>query len=82
MPTYKKRADFFASEESIPILEALEAMLADDAYHTDPSYSANTVLHSDNQVSFVDKHMSYLRDHPTVDPKQYVSNLRLMMRKR
>lgn len=80
MPVYKKRPDFFTSEEGLLTQETLRAMMTDVNYHTDSSYSANTALHSDNLVSFVDKHMSYLRDHPSTDPRQYLSNLRLMTR--
>ena len=46
------------------------------------SYSANTELHPDGQILFVEKHLAYLMDHPMLDPDQYLSNLRLRLKKR
>lgn len=80
MPTYKKRPDFLTSEEGISVLEALRAMAADSKYNTAPSYSSNAALYSDGLIPFIDKHMHYLRDHPRIDPRQYISNLRLITR--
>jgi hypothetical protein len=78
MPTYKKRPDFFNSEDGVLTLQVLEAMAVDSSYNTEPSYSANTMLYPNNLIPFVDKHMIYLRDHPRINPQQYISNLRLM----
>ena len=82
MPTINKKSDFFDSEEGIKIKEALRLMAANDEYHTESSYSADIVNNPDNLISFVDKHLKYLRSHPTTNPWHYVSNLRLMTRKR
>ena len=82
MATYKKRPDFFTSEDGIVALQKLKDMVGDSAYTTKPSYGADKVLYPDNLVPFVDKHMSYLRDHPKTDPMLYISNLRLMTRVR
>jgi hypothetical protein len=82
MATYKRKSDFFESEEGIEIEQKLRLMAQDATYHTGSSYSANSTLYPDNLIPFVDKHMSYLRNHPTTDPQHYLSNLRLITRKR
>ena len=46
------------------------------------SYSANVALYPDGQIPFVEKHITYLLDHPKVDHSQYLSNLRLMLKTR
>jgi hypothetical protein len=46
------------------------------------SYSANAELYPDGQIPFVDKHIAYLMDHPKVDHRQYLANLRLMLKTR
>ena len=78
MTTFKKRSDFYSSEEGIHTLKVLQSMTVDDNYHTDPSYSANVLLYTNNLIPFVDKHMLYLQDHPSINPQQYIANLRLM----
>lgn len=78
MATVNKRADFFTSEEGLEIERILMEMTSDSAYNTQSVYSANTDLYPDNQMTFVDKHMQYLRSHPAIDSRQYISNLRLM----
>lgn len=80
MANYKKRADFFTSEEGVTALKVLNDMVASADFKTDASYSANAILHPDNSVAFVDKHMRYLHDNPKVNARHYISNLRLMMR--
>ena len=80
MPTYKRKPDFFDTEEGVAALQKLKAMSLSEVYNTPSSYSANTRLYPDNLIPFVDKHMFYLRDHPNLDVTQYVSNLKLMTR--
>ena len=46
------------------------------------SYSANAALYPDGNMPFVEKHWAYLMDHPKVNPAQYLSNLRLMLKTR
>ena len=82
MSTYKKKPDFFVSEAGAKAREALIKMVSDETYSTEKSYSANTAEYPDNVISFVDKHMAYLRSHPQTDPEQYLSNLRLITRRR
>jgi hypothetical protein len=78
MPTPTRRPDFFTSQAGLSALQLLQTMMADDMYNTVSSYSANAILYPDHRISFCDKHMAYLRDHPGVDPDLYISNLRLM----
>ena len=63
-------------------VEALKKMALDTTYTTADSYSSDSVLHPDNLISFVDKHVEYVLSHPGTNPEHYVSNLRLMTRKR
>jgi hypothetical protein len=62
--------------------EILRAMVDNSHMNTRSSYSANASLHPDNQITFVEKHMTYLLDHPKVVPAQYLANLRLMIKVR
>lgn len=80
MSTYKKRQDFFTSSEGILAAQVLRDMVSDNTYITPPSFSANTEQYPDNLIPFFDKHMFYMRDHPSTDPQQYISNLRIMTR--
>ncbi|MDL2362792.1 MAG: hypothetical protein QFB86_00210 [Patescibacteria group bacterium] len=69
---------FLDSSEAIEIRKTLENMMLDDAFNTDSTYAAG----SDENMSFVDKHMKYLSEHPKLNPQHYVSNIRLMTRKK
>lgn len=82
MATYKKRPDFFLSEEGDAFKQALRDMAHDLQFITEPGYSANTELYPDNAIPFVEKHVEYIKTHPTIDPSHYLSNLRLMTRVR
>lgn len=64
------------------VKERLEAMENDSLLHNVKStYNANTEIYPNNQMPFRDKHYNYLLKHPDVDPDQYLSNLRLMLRR-
>ncbi len=78
MSTVKKKSSFFGSEVAIQIEQTLRSMAEDVRYNTDSTYSADAVQYPNNLIPFVDKHMNYLKTHPSVDPHHYVSNLRLM----
>lgn len=82
MPTIKRKVNFFESLEGIDIKEDLQKMAADQGFNTVSSYSANGTLHPDHQISFVEKHMNFLNIHPAINPREYLSNLRLMTRRR
>lgn len=82
MPTAKKKTNLYETEEGAAIEQSLRRMAADEAYSTLASYSANGDTHPDHVMPFVEKHMTYLSSHPSVDPTQYLANLRLMTKKR
>ncbi len=63
------------------IIAALEAMERNPALVTKSAFRANTDKWPENRISFVDNHLSYLKLRPKTDPQQYLSNLRLMLRK-
>lgn len=78
MATTKRKINFFQSEEGAAIKATLISIATDKAYNTKSSYSVNEVEYPDHLIPFVDKHMNYLNGHPSIDPDQYVSNLRLI----
>lgn len=82
MATQKRDANFFETEAGKDFTQALREMALDKAFNTDPSFSANSVAYPDGQIPFVNKHIEYLRTHPGIDPQHYLSNLRLMARRR
>lgn len=76
----KKRADIAEAMEEAGVQEELHLMELDSTLKTESSYSANAALYPNHQIPFVDKHMAYLINHPDLDPKKYLSNLRLMIK--
>lgn len=82
MAVQKRGADYFETEAGREFTNALKEMAHDKAFNTDPSFSANSVAYPDKLIPFVNKHIEYLRTHPSVDPQHYLSNLRLMTRRR
>lgn len=62
------------------VYDALKLMDKDSKYNTDDKYSPKAGLYPDNKMPFVEKHIQYLVEHPKVDSKQYLSNLRLMLK--
>lgn len=82
MSFISKKQDYFDTPEGLEVKEILKSMSTDENYTTRASYSPNTEQYSDNLIPFIDKHMSYLRRHPQVNPTQYISNLRLLTRKK
>lgn len=64
------------------ILTALETMQGDPSLVTKSAYRANAELWPGNRISFIDAHLAYLKTHPAVNPSHYLSNLRLMLRKK
>lgn len=75
-----KKINFFDTEAGERAKDMLIVMVNDTAYNTASTYSANLDTYPDNRIPFVDKHMSYLKAHPAIQPEQYISNLRLMTR--
>lgn len=78
MRTVNRKPDFFETAEGIEVIEQLHSMVDSSVYSTEASYSANTTVHPDNKISFVEKHKNYLKQHQNVNPRHYMSNLRLM----
>ncbi len=70
----------FMSDEEI--MSALRGMEHDPALITESAYRANTQKWPGNRISFVDCHMMYLKTHPGINPKHYLANLRLQLRKK
>ena len=64
------------------ILAELRAMVDDPALITESSYRSNSELWPKNRIQFTDCHMLYLQTHPKVNPRHYLSNLKLMIRNR
>jgi hypothetical protein len=82
MANYKKKPDFITTEAGEEFIKALRAMVADNTYNTQSGFSANSQLYPDHLIPFVDKHIDYIRSHPSTDPHHYLSNLRLITRRR
>lgn len=82
MASTKRTIAFYASQEAVQIRQALEDMLEDSKYNTQASYTANGEEYPDHEIPFVDKHMSYLNTHPSVDIDHYLANLRLITKVR
>lgn len=76
----KSKMKGYMQEEEIT--QELQMMVEDDSYHTEPGYSIDTTAYPDSSVPFIESHVAYLHKHPQVDPKHYLSNLRLMLKVR
>lgn len=63
------------------VVEKLNALHADPNMITLDAYSPDSTGFSDGRISFVEKHLRYLRTHKNVDPVHYISNLELMIKK-
>ena len=77
--TTQRAQDFLKSEAGIQAYTELLRMIGDDSYNTASSFSPSA---EDGTLSFIDKHMSYLCSHLSVDASQYLSNLRLITKVR
>lgn len=67
---------FLDSEEGLAARRTLQAMEDDPAFNTQDSY----IAHDSGSISFTDKHMIYLCEHPKLETHHYLANLRLMTR--
>ena len=68
------KQEFLRSNEAELLRQELEAMVGNPKYNTATRYS----LVSSDGSQFVEKHMSYMANHPRMDHKQYVLNIKLM----
>jgi hypothetical protein len=64
------------------ITTKLETWQSDPKMVTKGAYSPAAVDYPDNQLPYVQVHLSYLRKHRQVNPTQYLSNLEIMIRQR
>ena len=61
------------------ILRQLDVMEQDAGLNT-PCEQKDGLLPTGEEMSFSEKHSSYLRAHPKVNPEFYLSNLRTMIK--
>jgi hypothetical protein len=59
--------------------EVLGAMEQDSAYKTPPGYAREDIS-SIKLMTFKEKHLAYLKSHPKINPENYLSNLRAMIK--
>jgi 7-cyano-7-deazaguanine synthase in queuosine biosynthesis len=59
------------------IRQALIRLDNDEDHITIAVYRSDISKWADNKMPFVEAHMDYLRTHDKVDPRTYLSNLRL-----
>jgi hypothetical protein len=72
------RTDYFETPEGLKILESLESMSSSDEYVTQDSYTPQ----SEQLITFTEKHQQYIRKHPNINAQHYVSNLKIICRRR
>ena len=77
-----KRVDIYNSEVGTETKNALSALEDNPSYVTEVSYTSDREKYPKGIIPFVDKHLLYLHQHPTVNPLHYLSNLRLQLKKR
>ena len=82
MSSYEKKIKFFATQAGDEFKETLALIAADSGYNTKSSYTSDSSVYPDNLIPFVDKHVKYMQAHPSTNPEQYLSNLRLITRVR
>jgi len=66
-------------EEIVTVLRSMED---DPSLVTESAYRANSEMWPGNRISFFDNHMAYIKAHPALNPQHYLSNLKLMIRKK
>lgn len=77
--TVRQNEDRQADEGEI--MDALRSLESNPLYLTEPTYRGNVEKWPDHQISFVDFHLDYIRSQPALDPRHYLANLRLKLRK-
>jgi len=58
------------------IRQTLTSMVSDDKLKTEPTYSHDSA----HLVTFFEKHLTYLKNHPKVNPEHYLANLHTMIK--
>ncbi len=64
------------------VRQVLVLMEGDSSLITESAFRANSEVWPDNRISFTENHLAYLKGHPSTNPQHYLSNLRLMIKKR
>jgi len=67
---------FYASEQCAAARAALQRMVDDQHYDTDSLY------YRQNALGFIERHLHYMSTHLVMNVEGYISNLKLMTRKR
>jgi hypothetical protein len=76
--TVNQRKDkYLLTDEGQHAKRQLEEMAASTKYNTRSSYSPNQ-----DDVTFVEKHLSHLSQHAYLQTHEYIANLKLMTKKR
>jgi hypothetical protein len=75
LKTIRNESDLIEAKEILLLMEQ------DPNYITEPAYRANAEVWPDHQISFIECHLHYLKAHPEVSAKHYISNLRLKLKK-
>jgi hypothetical protein len=73
-----KNLRVLAPEEWAMLEDSLRSMVDNPGYITEPSFCPRSSIYPTNLIPFVDKHLEYMRKHPTTDPYHYIANLKLM----
>jgi hypothetical protein len=71
-----KQKEFLDSEVAAEARKELKRMEADPLFNTQSRFTPV----QNQALSFVDRHMKYLSEHPKLNPDQYLTNIRLMTR--
>lgn len=74
MAVSNKTVEFLKSAQATEIKKELTRMMGDPQYNTRARYSPQ----ANGDMTFVDKHITYLSRHLEINPDQYLSNLRLI----
>lgn len=73
-----------ATRDEVDLEEARELLLkmeSSPSYITESAYRANAELWPKNRMPFIEVHLEYLRSYPQISTKDYISNLRLKLRR-
>lgn len=71
-----KQKEFLDSDPAEVARKELKRMFNDPMYNTQSRFTPM----QNQALSFVDRHMKYLSEHPKLNPSHYLANLRLMTR--
>lgn len=78
LTTNEFKRTFLASDDAVVITKELQDMVENPMYNTRSFYTPT----QDENLSFIDKHIKYLSEHPKLKPSEYLANLRLMTKAR